>query len=179
MHTHSEKLNDFVKLLLEHQTVLRAFIVSLMPGSDDAEDVLQNTNVVIWEKMHDYQPESDFRAWIFAIARNMIKAQFRVNKRNQSPSVDEEIMRAIDEVWNQRTAKDTLGKQQALDRCLERLNSTEKDLIDARYSKGNNLEILAQQIGRSADSLRTSLSRVRAKLRKCVQIRLTLKGGQS
>jgi len=93
------ELRDFVKLLLEQQAALRAYIVSLMPGSDDVEDVLQNTNVVVWEKMEQFTQGTEFRAWLFAIARNMVKAQFRANKRHQSPSVDEMLMLAIDEVF--------------------------------------------------------------------------------
>jgi len=170
------ELHDFVKLLLEQQAALRAYIVSLMPGSDDAEDVLQNTNVVVWEKMEGFTPGTDFRAWLFAIARNMVKAQFRANKRHHSPSVDEELMLAIDEVWSQRSTQDTTRKQRALDRCLEQLKPLEKNLIHVRYTKGNNLEHYAKEIGRPADSLRTTLSRVRAKLRNCVDHRLTLEG---
>lgn len=173
------ELHDFVKLLLEQQTALRAYIVSLMPGSDDAEDVLQNTNVVVWEKMAEFTPGTEFRAWLFAIARNMVKAQFRANKRHLSPSVDEELMLAIDEVWSQRPDQDVTRKQRALDRCLELLRPLEKNLISVRYTKGNNLENYAKQIGRPADSLRTTLSRVRGKLRLCVDKRLTMEGATS
>ena len=170
------ELHDFVKLLLEQQTALRAYIVSMMPGSDDAEDVLQNTNVVVWEKMAEFTPGTEFRAWLFAIARNMVKAQFRANKRHHLPSVDEELMLAIDEVWAQRPTQDVTRKQRALDRCLEQLRPLEKNLISVRYAKGNNLENYAKQIGRPADSLRTTLSRVRGKLRLCVDKRLTMEG---
>ena len=42
------ELQAFIKLLTEHQANLRAFIVSLMPGSPDVADVLQETNVIPW-----------------------------------------------------------------------------------------------------------------------------------
>ncbi|MFT5633595.1 MAG: RNA polymerase sigma-70 factor (ECF subfamily) [Rubritalea sp.] len=42
------ELQAFIKLLTEHQANLRAFIVSLMPGSPDVADVLQETNVILW-----------------------------------------------------------------------------------------------------------------------------------
>ena len=63
MSLHSKETHDFVKLLTGLQPSLRAFIVSLMPGSPDVQDVLQDVNVVIWEKMDSYESGSDFRAW--------------------------------------------------------------------------------------------------------------------
>ena len=170
------ELRDFVKLLLEQQAALRAYIVSLMPGSDDVEDVLQNTNVVVWEKMGEFALGTDFRAWLFTIARNMVKAQFRANKRYQSPSVDEKLMLAIDEVWSQRSGQEITLKQRALDHCLEQLRPLERSLISVRYTKGKNLENYAKEIGRPADSLRTTLSRVRGKLRNCVDQRISMEG---
>ncbi len=177
MKSHSTELQAFVKLLLAHQTALRAYIVSLMPGSDDVEDVLQDANIIIWEKMSNFQEGTNFRAWIFSIARNSVKAQFRDNKRFLSPSVDAELIQAIDEIWHQRESRDLSFRQRALDRCLEELKQKHRDLIRVRYTKGTNLEIYAQQIGRPADSLRTTLSRVRAKLRSCVKGRIAMEGG--
>lgn len=175
----SKELQAFVSLLLEHQSALRAYVVSMMPGSDDAEDVLQNTNVIIWEKMHDYEEGTNFQAWVFNIARKVVKTQFRANKRNRLPSVDDDLMQAIDMVWHNRGSQEILNKQRALDRCLEKLKQADRELIAARYTKGNNLEMHARKIGRPADSLRTSISRVRAKLRVCVQQRLSMEGGVS
>lgn len=175
----SKELQAFVSLLLEHQSALRAYVVSMMPGSDDAEDVLQNTNVIIWEKMHDFEDGSNFQAWIFSIARNVVKTQFRANKRHRLPSVDDDLIHAIDTVWNSRKPQEVVLKQRALDRCLEKLRRADRELIAARYNKGSNLEVYAQQVGRPADSLRTSISRVRAKLRICVKKRLAMEGGAS
>ncbi|MFM1560763.1 MAG: hypothetical protein ACKJSK_15730 [Roseibacillus sp.] len=44
------ELQAYVKLMTEHQGNLRAFIVSLMPGSPDVGDVLQESNAALWEK---------------------------------------------------------------------------------------------------------------------------------
>lgn len=54
MGLHSDSTHEFIKLLTGHQPSLRAFIVSLLPGSDDIDDILQDTNVVLWEKMDNF-----------------------------------------------------------------------------------------------------------------------------
>ena len=62
-------LQVYVSLMTKHQANLRAFIVSLMPGSQDVEDVLQNTNAVLWQKRARYAHGTNFIAWAFKIAR--------------------------------------------------------------------------------------------------------------
>lgn len=176
MGLHSEETHHFVKLLTGHQAALRAFIVSLIPGSSDVQDVLQDTNVVLWEKMDDYQPGTNFNAWAFAIARNTVKAQLRKTKRNQSPALREDIIHAICDTWYQRAPETTSRKQLALDDCLKTLSGSEQDLISARYHSGDSLETYSKTIGRPTQSLRVSLFRIRAKLRECVKKRLPLKG---
>lgn len=100
MSLHSEKTHEFIKLLTGHQSALRAFIVSLMPGSPDVQDVLQDTNVVIWEKMDSFEPGTNFKAWVFTIARNMVKAQLKKNRQLQKPSLNEEVIQMINETWH-------------------------------------------------------------------------------
>ena len=54
---------EFVKSLTEHQTALRCFILSMLPGCHDVADVLQDANVELWEKMGSYELGTNFRAW--------------------------------------------------------------------------------------------------------------------
>lgn len=177
---YSKDTSEFIKLLTGHQSVLRAFIVSLMPGSDDIEDVLQDTNVVLWEKMEQYEPGSNFQAWAFTVARNVAKAQWKKNKRDRSPSLNQTIIDAVAQTWFQRETNDTNKKQRALHYCLNALKDSERDLIDARYQSKESLEHHALNLGRSAESLRVTLFRIREKLRQCVEKRMQLmEGGQA
>ena len=176
MGLHSEETHHFVQLLTGHQASLRAFIVSLIPGSDDVQDVLQDTNVVLWEKMAEYKQGTNFNAWAFAIARNMVKVQLRKTKRNQSPALREDIIHAISDTWYQRAPETTTRKQLALEQCLKTLSASERDLVSARYNSEKSLSTYSDITGRPAQSLRVSLFRIRAKLRECVKKRLPMEG---
>lgn len=50
-------LQAYVTLMTKHQANLRAFIVSLMPGSRDVDDVLQDTNAVLWQKRARFEDQ--------------------------------------------------------------------------------------------------------------------------
>ncbi|MBT8037277.1 MAG: sigma-70 family RNA polymerase sigma factor [Verrucomicrobiae bacterium] len=174
----SNTTSEFIKLLTGHQSSLRAYIVSLMPGSDDIDDVLQDTNVVLWKKMESFELGTHFQAWAFAIARNMVKANWKNKKRDLSPVLNQTVIDAVAQTWFQRDATHPSAKQAALDRCLKTLRESERALIDARYQSPKSLEKHAKVIGRSAESIRVSLFRIREKLRQCVQKRMaTIEGG--
>lgn len=179
MSLHSKETHEFVKLLTGHQAALRAFIVSLIPSSPDVQDVLQDTNVVIWEKMDKYKSGSNFRAWTFTIARNTVKAQLRKTKQYQGTALNEDVILAITETWYHRQEQNIDRKQLALDQCLLALKQAERNLVNARYTQGASLEKHAQKIGRTAESLRVTLFRIRIKLRECVRHRIQMEGGVS
>ncbi len=62
----------------------------------------------------------------------------------------------------------------ALNRCLGRLEENERDLIEHRYHSKLTLEDFSARCGRPVESLRVSLFRIRAALRKCIKGELTI-----
>lgn len=63
------QLQEFVSELTANQSRIRAFLVSMMPGSPDVADVLQETNIVLWKSRGRYKPGTNFLAWASTIAR--------------------------------------------------------------------------------------------------------------
>lgn len=63
------QLQEFVSELTASQGRVRAFIVTLMPGSPDVADVVQETNLRLWKSQARYRPGSNFLAWAFTVAR--------------------------------------------------------------------------------------------------------------
>ena len=57
-----DDLKDYVKLITDHQGNIRAFVVSLMPGSPDVADVVQETNAALWIKRKNFKHGTNFIA---------------------------------------------------------------------------------------------------------------------
>jgi RNA polymerase sigma-70 factor (ECF subfamily) len=68
---HQETL---VQLMTEHQGRLYAYILSLLGNPDQANDVLQDTNVVLWRSIGEFRVGSNFKAWAFRIAHFQVMA---------------------------------------------------------------------------------------------------------
>ena len=55
MSSDAQQQAEFVGEITHHQSALRAYIISLMPGISGTKDVLQETNLTLWEKRRRYE----------------------------------------------------------------------------------------------------------------------------
>ncbi len=163
-------LQVFVKLMTEHQGNLRAFIISLMPGSPDVADVQQETNAVIWQKRHRYQHGTNFLAWAFQIARYEVMHQRDRSKRDGRVQFSDALVNALAEMLPPDSADEELLT--ALDGCFAKLSEEQRGIVEARYTPGRSLEQHAEATGKTPGSLRVALHRIRATLKHCIEVTL-------
>ncbi|HSP42015.1 MAG TPA: sigma-70 family RNA polymerase sigma factor [Luteolibacter sp.] len=161
------ELAAYVKLMTEHQASLRAFIVSLMPGSPDVADVLQETNAALWQKRDRFEPGTNFLAWAFRIARYEVLRQHDRQRRSGRVMFSSEVIDVLAEVAPAEESDEELFS--ALDQCLDKLSESQQELVRERYTPGHSLEDLAARTGRTAGSLRIALLRIREVLRRCIE----------
>jgi RNA polymerase sigma-70 factor (ECF subfamily) len=160
-------LQEYVSLIAKNQWALRGFILSLMPGSPDVDDVLQETNLVLWEKRKRFKAGSNFLAWATATARFQVMRHRDIAKRSRTlPFSDEFIHDLADKAAPDHSKTALLA---ALDRCLEKLSEKQRLLVTVRYTRGCSLKEHAAKSGTSAEVLRVTLHRIRHALRRCIQ----------
>lgn len=163
-----DELQRFVKLLTAYQSDMRAFITSLIPGSPHVDDILQETNVVLWQKRSQYDATREFLPWAFTIARYEVMHQRDRSKRDSKRLVFcDELVNLLSETDAVDEKKE--GTLRALDQCIARLTENHRSLIKERYTSGISLEKYAGSIGKSPVSLRVALHRVRQFLKCCVE----------
>ncbi|MCA9259755.1 MAG: RNA polymerase subunit sigma, partial [Planctomycetales bacterium] len=75
----SQSSDAFAELMTQHQASLYAYLLSLTANSDIANDVLQETNVVLWREWRQYEPGTRFGAW----ARRIAHFQFMTFRQKQ------------------------------------------------------------------------------------------------
>lgn len=171
---------EFVTLLTEHQSALKLYVASLLPGEPSAADVTQQANTTIWKKRTDFEIGTNFKAWIFAIARFEVltfrKAQARESRFVFSNELEQLIADELPEL-----SDDLDLRQTALRSCLEKLRPHDRELISHRYFSGDTLQSYSEQVGRSVGSLKVTLHRIRTKLARCVETNLAMneKGGRA
>jgi len=169
-------LADFVGLLTRHQPDLLAYIISLMPGDPDVPDVIQKSNLILWNKRAQFTPGSDFRAWAFSIARFEVLNHLKKQRRSRPILLDDELLETLSlEAHESLDSHDR--RLAALEICMSELRPQDRELLEHRYRTGSDLGEYAKREGRTVSALSVSLNRLRTILRRCVTRRLATEGG--
>ncbi|MGB0644523.1 MAG: sigma-70 family RNA polymerase sigma factor [Akkermansiaceae bacterium] len=169
---------EFVGQIARHQATLHAYIISLMPGIDGVDDVLQETNIILWEKRTSFEPGTNFRAWACSIARFKVMSHRRKLSNLGFQLFDEELTEQL-AMECEAEPEELDGRLCALNTCLKRLTDSERSLVEHRYFSDSTLEEYALKVNRPAESLRVSLFRIRAALKKCIAEKIAIYGTQS
>lgn len=169
----SDNLEDgFVQLVSSHQMALHAFVVSMMPGSPEADDVVQKANQVIWQKRRNFKIGTSFKAWMFSVARYEVLAAVRDQKRRKEWTVPESVLTKLLEEGQESSDEKIVPRHEILHECLNQLRPDDRTLIMKRYFERRKATELADAAARSADSVRVSLRRIRLALGMCVRRRM-------
>ncbi len=177
---HSEKkTREFVQLLTAHQEVLRVFVHSLLPNQSDVMDLVQETNMVIWKKRGEFRPGSNFGAWARCIARNKVMNHSKKLRRRGCQVFDEAVLATLADEEELPETMEMESRRQALTVCIERLTPENRLLLRARYTSSEEMRRHSIRIGRSHESLRVTLFRLRGWLRNCMDHKLSGQGGIS
>ena len=171
-------MREFVRELTEHQSAIRAFVGYLMSGTEEASDVAQEVNLILWEKREQFEIGSNFRAWAFTVARYVALGRRRRLRKEGLLLFDQDLVEQLADEW-QAQPDVHQRKLAALHTCVEKLSDADQSLLRVRYSGHGGVEQMATQTGREGSSLRTRLSRLRAALKQCVERELQVEGGLS
>jgi RNA polymerase sigma-70 factor, ECF subfamily len=165
-HPNSSRTEAFVELSTSHQRQLLGYIFTLVRNMDDAEDLLQQTNLVVWRKFDDYQPGTDFMRWACHIAHLQALAFLRSKRRDPLRLNEQLLLQLADERLERGGAYEHY--REALQICMDRLSAPDRELLNLCYGEPLSIKEIAERLGRSADSIYHSLQRIRYALLECI-----------
>ena len=159
--------DEVVGLLLQHQSALRAAIRCMAPSYAPVDDLLQETNVTLWQKRDEYTSGTSFKAWAFTVARYKVMTWNKARKNKPGIEFDEVVLTRIQEA-SERELGNMEERRQALQVCMQKLDDAQRELIRHRYDANWTVNEYAEKVGRSAATLRKQLERVRTSLKHCI-----------
>jgi RNA polymerase sigma-70 factor (ECF subfamily) len=163
----------FLQLLVANERRIHAYIASLVPIWADADDLFQETSVVLWRKARQFEPGTDFVAWALSIARYQVLDYRKKQGRARALFSDQTIEGLADQA--ESLVLHTDDRRDALEACLARLNERDRELIQLRYQPGATTPGVADRTGRSLKAVYKALNRIHYQLLQCINRTLAAK----
>lgn len=171
-----KRYEEFVGLFTRNEPALRSFVRSLVRSWDDADEVMQNTGLVLWRKFGDFDPEGkqssgdpsvDFFRWACVVARFEVLS-WRRDKARDRHVFDEDVVHLLAEEASRE--QEALGlERKALELCLKKLPEKQLRIVMAAYEPGVRLNRVADELGKTATAFYKMLNRTRKSLLDCVE----------
>jgi RNA polymerase sigma-70 factor, ECF subfamily len=165
----ASKGQTFLALFLKAQGRIFAYILALLPHRADAEDVMQEVSMFMWNKFDERNPPGDFVAWGCRIAYFRIKEYRRAHRRHRVTFSDEILEQLSGIMVEETTALRLDERYEALSDCLGKLGRRDRELLVERLKEGATALSTAERIGRSADAVYKAMAKVRRALYDCVE----------
>lgn len=167
----NERHHRFLRAFTMQEPAIRAYVRRLVPSRADADDVMQEAAVVLWDKFEQFREGEDFRAWAFGIARYEVLAWMRDKGRDRLV-LDEEVVKKL----ALETAEDEprLARQrEALESCMGKMDGAERDLLLQAYQPETRIQNVAAGSGRTVAGFYQWLHRIRRLLLDCIRRELS------
>lgn len=150
---------------------IRAWVIARCPPGGDADDVVQKSFVQAFRKIGQYRPGTDFKAWLFTIARFELMAECTrlrrladYHSRYAMHALAEELQRRVE-----TTGSEEPPKLDYLRQCLSGLDERAQQMLRFRYADDSPLGEIAEQTGRSVGAIKKHLFKLRQKLHDCIE----------
>ena len=161
-----ESQKQLMTLMTRHQRQIFSYIYTLVPRRHDAEDLLQETSLVICEKFHTFRLGTDFVAWACQIA--YWRVRYSRQKFARSKVIfDQDVVDSVAHTAAE-LAPELDARHEALALCMQKLSQRDRNLVLTRYEPGNGVEEAARASGRSLEAAYKALTRIRKSLFDCV-----------
>ena len=168
---------EFLPLFMTNEPQIRGFLRAILRDPHAIDDVFQAVALVLWQKFDSYDSSRPFGAWARGIAAKEVLSMRREMARCPTPFSPEVVTAILDEfdraVENRGLASE---KMEAMERCVEALPSSLREMLMLRYGRSMNIQRVAAVFGRTDAATQRALSRVRKQLAECIKQRLATVG---
>lgn len=157
----------FLSLFLRSEREIFRYVAVLVPSVPDAEDIVQQTALALWEKFDAYDPSQPFTPWACRFALNKARQWMERHQKWRAlleSGLAEELVRRREEL-----RPEVEIRLRRLDGCLGRLPEPQRRLIEGYYYRRQEIAELADESGRSVTATYKALQRIRQVLQDCIE----------
>jgi RNA polymerase sigma-70 factor, ECF subfamily len=157
----------FLTLFLRSEREIFRYVAALVPNVGDAEDIVQQAAMSLWEKFDAYDPSQPFTPWACRFALN--KARQWIERRQRWQALLEHGLAEELAQRRQELQPEFERRLKHLETCLRKLPPEQRRLVEGYYYERADIESLAERSGRTVAATYKTLQRIRQALQCCVE----------
>lgn len=155
-------------LMLKSERAIFRYVMAMVPSLAEAEDIVQDTALALWEKFDEYDRSKPFAPWACRFALNKVREHRRSQRARSRLLFSDEL---IDLLAQERVRHEQLleHRREALVDCLQRLPAADQSLIEQHYHQNISVQQVAEGLLRTPDAVYKALQRIRRQLMECIR----------
>lgn len=165
-------IEAFSALVKAYQANIRACLAVRLNSRFEADDLAQETFIVAFRKIHEFDSNRPLGPWLRSIAFNLLRNFWHKHKA-EPVGHSEELSLLVDEHislnYSERNELNTLN---TLRECMNKLDDSMRKLVELRYHEDLPLADLARKLNINHSTLTMRLHRIRFSLKQCIEANL-------
>lgn len=157
----------FLSLFLRSEREVFRYVAALVPNLTDAEDIVQQTALALWEKFDAYDASQPFTPWACRFALNKTR-QWLERRQRWRALLEGGLAEQLAQRREQLLPELEL-RLKHLDGCLGQLPSEQRALVEGYYYQRDGIQQLADASGRTVAATYKMLQRLRQSLQACIE----------
>ncbi|NTU84247.1 MAG: RNA polymerase sigma factor [Chloroflexales bacterium] len=146
--------------------VLTSYLSRLVSSHDLAEDLCQEAFLRAWQHWSSGGPPAEARAWLYRVATNLAYDELRRRqRRGEYALLEHQLASSTAQVRLQQ-----IEDQDQIVRLLDTLAPEVAALLVAQFAHGRPLHELARHVGSPEGTIKSHISRARARLRARLEL---------
>lgn len=125
----------------------------------DQEDLTQDVAGTVWSRLGDYSGLAPLESWVYRFCDFAFRNAVRRKRR----------LPVAEELIDMPTSDSALLPDEDLQRCLDRLSSDDRQLLDAKHVAGQTLDEIATHTGAKLNTVKSRYHRALLQLRACLK----------
>ena len=162
----------FEALVREHAPMLTAYLRAALGDTPDVDDVFQETMIVAWRRLDDFDQTRPFGQWLRGIAKRLLLAHHRQRRRRpcDSATLDHldgrmgQLAACTGDTWE--------DKLEALRSCIQTLPEPYLQVIRLRYFQRLAIRQVSEMAALSDAAVKKRLQRARERILGCLQTKI-------
>ncbi|TRZ78183.1 sigma-70 family RNA polymerase sigma factor [bacterium] len=163
-----ENRDCFVYLIKRYEQKLLRYIMRISGlRKEDAEDVLQDVFIKVYQNLNDFDPELKFSSWIYRIAHNQTISNHRkLKSRPQEISVDDGVFNNFASKLDLEKDVDRDKLKKTVSAVLIEMDEKYREALVLKFMEDKSYQEISDILKKPMGTVATLISRAKDQFRK-------------